>query len=132
MRDIILYTKNPINYDECVKNILEKVKSATTNSKNYFHSNNKHFWCLDIDNEDLESSLLGFDVNYVEEQKQLLIKNVPIENPISNLLQTHRSIDAKRIIEVLMKLYPELYIEVNDAEIWFGSAQEYLDMEFDY
>ena len=132
MRDIILYTKKPINYDECVKVIIGKVESAVTNSKNYFHSNNKHFWCLDIDNEDLESSLLGFDENYIEEQKQLLVKNVPIENPISNLLQVHRSIDAKRLIKVLMQLHPDLYVEVNDAETWFGSAQEYLDTEFDY
>ena len=132
MRDIILYTKNPINYDECVEPIIRNVKSATTNSRNYFHSCNKHFWCLDIDNEDLESSLLGFDANYIAEQKQLLIKNVPIENPISNLLQVYRSVDAKRLIKVLVQLYPDLYVEVNDAETWFGSAQEYLDTEFDY
>lgn len=132
MRDIILYTKIPINYDECVKDILPNVKNSVTNTKNYFHSNGKHFWCLNIDNEDIETTLLGFDESYKQEQKQLLLKNVPIDNPISNLLQVHRSIDAKRIIEILMQLHPELYIEVNYAETWFGSAQEYLDMQFDY
>ena len=78
MKDIILYTKTPINYDECVKEILTNVKNAVTNTKNYFHSNGKHFWCLDIDNEEVETSLLGFDDSYKEEQKQILLKNVPI------------------------------------------------------
>ena len=132
MRDIILYTKEPINYDDCTAAILGSVKSAVTNTKNYFHSNNKHFWSLEIDNEDLQASLQGFDDDYIKDQTQRELENIPISNPFSNLLQTHRSIDAKRIIEVLMKLRPELYIEVNDAKPWFGSAQEYLDKEFDY
>ena len=132
MRDIILYTKSPIIYEECVAPITENVKSAVTNTKNYFHSNNNFFWCLEIDNEDLKTSLAGFDEDYIKAQKQILRENVPIENPLSNLLQIHRSIDAKRIIEVLINLYPELYIEVDDVEQWFGSAKEYLDAHFDY
>ena len=34
--------------------------------------------------------------------------------------------------KVLMQLHTDLYVEVNDAETWFGSAQKYLDTEFDY
>ena len=80
----------------------------------------------------LETSLKGFDEEYVKERKQWQRHNIPIENPVLNLLQIHRSVDAKRIIEVLMKIYPELYVEVDDAETWLGTAQEYLDKEFDF
>lgn len=132
MRDIILYTKNAMVYEDCATVILANVKGAVTNTKNYFHSNNKYFWSLEIDNEDLETSLKGFDEEYVKERKQWQRHNIPIENPVLNLLQIHRSVDAKRIIEVLMKIYPELYVEVDDAETWLGTAQEYLDKEFDF
>ena len=52
--------------------------------------------------------------------------------PYINHFETHRSIDAKRVVEVLMELYPELYIEIDDEIEWSGTAQEYLDTEFDY
>ena len=57
---------------------------------------------------------------------------IPLKNPVLIDFQTHRSIDAKRLIKVLMQLYPELYVEVNYAVTWFGTAQEYLDTKFDY
>lgn len=132
MRDIILYTKSEMVYEDCAKMILANIKNAVTNTKNYFHSNNKYFWSLEIDNEDLETSLKGFDEEYIKERKQWQSNNIPIENPVMNLLQIHRSVDAKRIIEVLMKIYPELYVEVDDVKTWLGTAQEYLDKEFDF
>jgi hypothetical protein len=132
MRDIILYTKRPIVYEDCVEAIIGSVKNAVTTEKNYFHSSGKDFWCLELENEDLETALDGFDEDYVREQKQWERNHIPFENPLSNLLQIHRSIDAKRIIAVLMKVYPELYVEVDDVKLWLGTAQEYLDTQFDY
>ena len=36
MRDIILYTKRPIVYEDCVEAIIGSVKNAVTTEKNYF------------------------------------------------------------------------------------------------
>ena len=52
--------------------------------------------------------------------------------PYINFFETYRSIDAKRFIAVLMTIYPELYVDVDEADFWYGTAQEYLDTEFDY
>ena len=59
-------------------------------------------------------------------------KRIPIQDPYINFFETYRSVDAKRFIAVLMKIYPELYIDVDESDFWSGTAQEYLDTEFDY
>jgi len=55
---------------------------------------------------------------------------VPIENAYITDFETYRSVDAKKVFAVLMQIYPELY--VNDDGDWYGTAQEYIDTEFDY
>ena len=58
-------------------------------------------------------------------------KLIPIKDPYITFLESHRSIDVKRVVRVLIKLYPELYIEASDDEL-LCSAQEYLNTEFNY
>ena len=43
--------------------------------------------------------------------------------------ETHRSIDLKGFLSVIMKICPDLYIDDGD---FTTSAQEYLDAKFDY
>ena len=59
-------------------------------------------------------------------------KRIPIQDPYINFFETYRSVDAKRFVAVLMKIYPELYIDVDESDFWSGTAQEYLDTEFDF
>ena len=129
MRDIILYTKNPIIYDNCIQVILDNIKGATSNNKDYISSNTKYFWSFTIDNDSIYED---FTDEYMINEIKEFAKNLPIENPYTNLILVHRSIDAKRLVEILVKFHPELYINVNDSTNWLGSAQEYLDTEFDY
>ena len=87
---------------------------------------NKILLCLDY-NETIDDFFFES-----QEAKDEYKKKIPIENPYVTDFETHRSIDLKRVIKVLMQLYPELYINVDDSTNWLGSAQEYLDTEFDY
>ena len=64
MRDIILYTKRPIVYEDCVEAIIGSVKNAVTTEKNYFHSSGKDFWCLELENEDLETAQEYLDTQF--------------------------------------------------------------------
>ena len=129
MRDIYLFTKNPIIYEKCEELLFEKIKKIDTSQRNAFWSTSKVFWTFEIANETIFEG--ARDVEYIQELARWA-KNIPIEEPFINYIGIHRSIDAKRIIEVLMSIYPELYINIDDESDWHGTAQEYLDTEFGY
>lgn len=124
MRDFYFFTNKKIVAKECFGPLQKEIKYIEMNgeddiwinakSKSFFWSSNDRVSdCFDWEIEEFES-------------------RIPIENPYIAHFETHRSIDAKRFIKVLMQIYPELYINVDDSTNWFGTAQEYLDSEFDY
>ena len=129
MRDIILFTHQPIRFDDCKAEIFNNIKDVATNNKNAFWSTNKNHWNFSIDNNGFFDG--ASDEEHLNELKEQQNK-LPIINPIVNIISAHRSIDFKRIITVLFALYPELYINIDDSTDWYGTAQEYLDTEFDY
>ena len=129
MRDINLYTKDPIIIENCLEEIINTIKNVATNHQNEFWSTGKTFWSFTIDNDNIYEEFTDeYMINEIKEFAKLL----PIENPYANLILIHRSIDAKRLIEILIKFHPEMYIFINDETSWLGSAQEYLDKKFDY
>jgi hypothetical protein len=129
MRDILLFTEQPMVYEDCKRSILRDVKKADTNQTDGFWSTAKFFWSFDIENETVFEN--ASSPEYIQELTDWA-KRIPIKDPFINYMEVHRSIDAKRIIKALLPLYPELYINIDDESDWFGSAQEYLDTEFDY
>ena len=129
MRDINLYTKNPIIIENCKEEIINNIKNVATNHQNEFWSTGKTFWSFTIDNDSIYEE---FTDEYMLNEIKELAKRIPIENPYTNLILIHRSVDAKRLVEILVKFHPDLYIFINDETSWFGSAQEYLDKKFDY
>ena len=78
-----------------------------------------------------DDTLDDFIFNSPKELEEFKSK-IPLKNPVLIDFQTHRSIDAKRVIKVLMQICPELFVNVNDESNIFCTAQEYLDTEFDY
>ena len=129
MRDVILFTNQPIKFDDCIAEICNSIKDVETNNKDAFWSTNKNHWNFSIDNSDFfEGASDEEHINELKEQKN----KIPIINPIVNIISAHRSIDFKRLIKILTDLYPELYVNIDDGSDWYGSAQEYLDTEFDY
>ena len=70
------------------------------------------------------------DFSLSEEEKEDLIKKIGIQNPCITDFETHRSCDLKRVIKVIAELCPDLHI-YDDGD-FLGTAQEYIDTEFDY
>lgn len=131
MRDFYFLTSRPLTAKDCFDKLKEKIKNIQgTNSPDEIQLYISGKWrsFLWFYNDRLTDYFAGFPDEELEEYK----KQIPIIDPYINHFETHRSIDAKRVIAVLMQLYPELYIDINDETEWQGTAQEYLDTEFDY
>ena len=130
MRDFYFYTSRPLTAKDCFDSLSNKIKDIRgTNSLDEIQISVGGKWrsYLWFYNERLEDG-----VYQSEEELESDKKRIPIEEPYINFFETYRSVDAKRFIEVLMKIYPELYIDVDESDFWSGTAQEYLDTEFDY
>lgn len=124
MRDFYFFTSKKITAQDCFEALSNEIKHIETNGENiWINAKSKSFiWFRNetIDDFFFESA----------EAKEEFKRKIPIENPYVTDFETHRSIDLKRVIKVLMKLYPELYID--DDGDFTASAQEYLDAEFNY
>ena len=132
MRDFYFYTSKPLTATDCYDCLNEKIKNIRgTNALDEVQISLGGKWrsYLWFYNERFEDY-----INFYESQEEFEEdkRRIPIQNPYINFFETYRSIDAKRFIGVLMTIYPELYIDVDDADFWCGTAQEYLDTEFDY
>jgi len=124
MRDFYFFTKTKVTAEDCFEALQKEIKQVRMNGKSDIKIDAKSRSYLWLYNDRIE--------DFEEEEIEELKRRIPIEDPYVTDFETHRSIDAKRVIKVLMKLYPELYINVNDESDWFGTAQEYLDTEFYY
>ena len=129
MRDIYLFTSKPMDFAECKKVINEKIKYVDDNLVRSFWSTSKNHWYLDLDNDGMFDDIT--DEGHLEDIKEWA-ERIPIGKPFLNRLGIHRSIDAKRLVAALVTIYPDLYVNVDDTEQFFGTAQEYIDTEFDY
>ena len=132
MRDFYFYTSKPLTATDCYDCLNEKIKNIRgTNALDEVQISVGGKWrsYLWFYNERFEDY-----INFYESQEEFEEdkRRIPIQNPYINFFETYRSIDAKRFIAVLMTIYPELYIDVDDETEWQGTAQEYLDTEFDY
>ena len=132
MRDFYFYTSKPLTAKDCYDCLKEKIKNICgTNALDEVQISVSGKWrsYLWFYNERFEDY-----INFYESQEEFEEdkRRIPIQNPYINFFETYRSIDAKRFIAVLMEIYPELYIDVDENNFWSGTAQEYLDTEFDY
>jgi hypothetical protein len=125
MRDFYFFTSKKITAEDCFEALSKEIKNVEMNGENNIWINAKSRSFIWFNNESYNDFIFESP-----EEKEKFIKKIPIENPYVNDFETHRSIDLKRVIKVLMKLYPELYID--DDGDFTASAQEYLDKEFDF
>lgn len=126
MRDFYFFTSKKVTAEGCFDALNKEIKSVEMNGADNIWINAKSRTYIWFYNDRLEDGIYESQEEY-EKEKSL----IPIKEPYITFVESHRSIDVKRIIKVLMKLYPELYIEASDDEL-YCSAQEYLDTEFDY
>ncbi len=125
MRDFYLFTSKKITAKDCFEALSKEIKHIEMNGTDNIWINAKFRSFLWFYNETIDDFFFES-----QEAKDEFKKKIPIENPYVTDFETHRSIDLKRVIKVLMQLYPELYID-DDCD-FTASAQEYLDTEFDY
>ena len=122
MRDFYLFTNTKITGEKCFELLKQNCPNAKWTENVYLSLTGRHRAYLWFSSDRVDD---GLDCD-IEENK----KHVPLENPYIAHLEAYRSIDLKRMLAVLVQIYPELY--VNDDGDWYGTAQEYIDTEFDY
>ena len=126
MRDFYFFTSTQITAKDCFEALKNEIKNVEMNGETDIWINAKSRSFIWFNNERLEDGIYESQEEYEKDKN-----SIPIKEPYINFLESHRSIDVKRIIKVLIELYPELYIEASDDDL-ICSAQEYLDKEFDY
>ena len=125
MRDFYFFTSKKITAKDCFEALSKEIKHIEMNGTDNIWINDKSRSFLWFYNETIDDFFFES-----QEAKDEFKKKIPIENPYVTDFETHRSIDLKRVIKVLMQLYPELYID--DDGDFTASAQEYLDADFDF
>ena len=133
MRDFTFYTSIPMTARDCYDCLNEKIKNIRgSNALDEVQISVGGKWrsYLWFYNERFEDYREFYESQEEFEEDK---RRIPIQNPYVNFFETYRSIDVKRVLKVLMKIYPELYVSADeDDPEWYGTAQEYLDAEFDY
>ena len=133
MRDFTFYTSRPLTAKDCFDSLSKEIKNIQgSNNPDEIQISISGKWrsYLWFHNERFEDHK-----NFYESKEEFEAdkKLIPIKDPYFNLFESHRSIDVKRVLKVLLQIYPELYVSADeDSPIWYGTAQEYLDTEFDY
>ncbi|MBO5040023.1 MAG: hypothetical protein J6D09_02880 [Clostridia bacterium] len=126
MRGYNFFTSIELDANDCLQELKNVIKNVKMNGDNDIWVDDKHRSFLWISNGDFS------DFVFTSEEEAAEFKSrIPIESPYVNDFETHRSIDLKRFITALVRIYPELYI-YSDEDDMIGSAQEFLDKEFDY
>lgn len=123
MRDVLLFTVEPMTKKECLPLLSNAIANIQENGDDIMIGGKNRVY-------------LSFSCDRLNECDDVcskeLQKNVPIENACIARLETYRSIDAKRIITELVKVHPELFVNLDDETDWYGSAEQFLNTEFDF
>ena len=131
MRDFTFYTSKPMTANDCYERLKKEIKYIEMNGNTDIWINYKKsrsfLW---FNNEKFDDYLDFYETKEELEAEKNLI---PIKDPYFNHFESYRSIDVKRVLKVLVKIYPELYVSADeDNPVWYGTAQEYIDTKFDY
>ena len=124
MRDFYFFTSKKITAKECIGALSQEIKDIKLNGENGIMIDGKFRSFLWFSDDTIN------DFSFSHEEKESFIKKIGIEKPYVVDFETHRSVDLKRVIRSIMQLCPDLY--VYDDGDFLGTAQEYLDTEFDY
>ena len=124
MRYLELLTERPFETSKVYGLIKENFKVATFDEKHFFVGKYPNTIGVYVEKKrmfsdcEYESDLFG------EEDKG----KIPIENAYRTDVTYHQSKATKKLVEVLLKAYPELCIYDNDEDELM-TAKEYLDKE---
>ena len=124
MRDFYFFTSKKITAQECIDTLRKEIKDVKMNGEDCIMIDGKFRSFIWFGDDTLE------DFFCTQEEKESMMQKIGIPTPYVTDFETHRSVDLKRVIRSIMQLCPDLY--VYDDGDFLGTAQEYLDTEFDY
>mgnify|MGYP003296014806 CR=1 FL=1 len=121
MKSLVFCTKNPINYQKIIQRLKEFYKSAEGDEHIVsFGKSPKSFYMylpsLTMD-DPIEASDMNEDIPFI-----------PFENPYFTHVDFHLDSIAKKVIELIILDYPELFILDEDEGRFTG--EELLNKEF--
>ena len=125
MRNFYFFTSQKLTAKDSFDALSKEIKNIKMNGENDIMIDSKSRSFITFRNGSLDDFL--FDT---QEELESFKNKIPFQNPYVTDFETHRAVDLKRVISVLMKICPEMYI-YDDGD-FLGSAKEYLDTEFDY
>lgn len=121
MKDLLLFTNKKMKLEDCFTEIKNKFNNAKENGNGIIVENKNRIY-LTFGDERIQNS---FDSDTEELQAK-----VPIFNAFIAHLEVYRLTDAKKIVTILIKLYPDLFINLDDFIDWFGSAEDFISTDF--
>ena len=125
MRNFYFFTSQKLTAKDSFDALSKEIKNIKMNGENDIMIDSKSRSFITFRNGSPDDFL--FDT---QEELESFKNKIPFQNPYVTDFETHRSVDLKRVISVLMKIRPEMYI-YDDGD-FLASAKEYLDTEFDY
>ena len=124
MRDFYFFTSKKITAEECLCALSREIKNVKINGDDGIIIDGKFRSFIWFGDDTIN------DCDFSQEERENLIQKVGVESPYVTDFETHRSVDLKKVIKAIVELCPDLYI-YDDGDFW-GTAQEYIDTEFDY
>ena len=127
MRDYYFFTSKTTTYEDCFKALSSEIKNVERYGESDIFISGKHRSYLYFNDQTLKDFIYDS-----QEQWEAFRNRIPFENPCITDFSTYRSIDAKRVVKALLKVYPDLFILINDETDYAGTAEEFLAKEFPY
>jgi len=123
MQDLIILTDEPITLETCEKVLKEKMSDFKTLNSNseclYMKNNDKGFelWFTPNDSIDDPEFEMGETLEKCPNKKAFL----------TNLSYSSRAI-GKRVITLIQNLYGNMWIQSDEEDNWFGSANDFINI----
>lgn len=125
MRDLIFYTKEPITKEKVALQIIEKFKGSEVylSDKQLFIGDAPNSFDLQLNSKENRHNTIEYKPDVDES-----VKALPNKDAIWNRFGYHDAKIAKKVVRVILDIYPEMWVEDLECE-WIGSAKEYLKLK---
>lgn len=107
MRDIILFSNKRIVKEDCFNSLNNEIKGIKDNGSDLMIDSKNRLY-LNFSSQRINQPQ--------DESSSEFQKHVPIDNAYLTFIETYRSIDAKRVVSVLLTIYKDLYVYVDDID----------------
>lgn len=131
MRDILLFTKEPVLPEKCLPHLTGCFRHGVANGAQGFMLEKPSTLFFEMENEPLS---LASDMDFSAEEKAQIRRFFGAEECYVCQIGYHRSEDVKRLLRALSDMISPLYLFVDEAgeEGGYCPAEAYLQRNFAY